>query len=139
MVLCRDDEYLQAPLDRSADSGTSVRIAGSAGRGTQGHRQNDQRGPLTLNGNRDPTRLGRYFEAYALNSAGLAGHKTLYDAAGINRKTALAYERLLKNLMVVDELPAWTSNRLKRLVLSPKRYLIDSALLAGCLALTLQR
>ena len=93
------------------------------------------RDALTLNGSRDPTRLGRYFEAYALNSAGLAEHKTLYDAAGINRKTALAYERLLRNLMVVDELPAWTSNRLKRLVLSPKRYLIDSALLCGALGI----
>ena len=91
------------------------------------------RDALTLNGSRDPTRLGRYFEAYALNSAGLAEHKTIYDAAGINRKTALAYERLLKNLMIVDQLPAWTSNRLKRLVLSSKRYLIDSALLGGVL------
>ncbi len=91
------------------------------------------RDALTLNGSRDPTRLGRYFEAYALNSAGLADHKTLYDSAGINRKTALAYDRLLKNLMVVDELPAWTSNRLRRLVLSPKRFLIDSALLGGVL------
>ena len=91
------------------------------------------RDALTLNGSRDPTRLGRYFEAYALNSAGLADHKTIYDSAGINRKTALAYDRLLKNLMVVDELPAWTSNRLRRLVLSPKRFLIDSALLGGVL------
>ena len=91
------------------------------------------RDALTLNGSRDPSRLGRYFEAYALNSAGLAEHKTLYDTAGINRKTALAYDQLLKNLMVVDELPAWTSNRLRRLVLSPKRFLIDSALLGGVL------
>lgn len=91
------------------------------------------RDALTLNGSRDPTRLGRYFEAYALNSAGLADHKTIYDSAGVNRKTALAYDRLLKNLMVVDELPAWTSNRLRRLVLSPKRFLIDSALLGGVL------
>ena len=52
------------------------------------------RDALTLNGSRDPARLGRYFEAYALNSAGLAEHKTLYDAAGINRKTALAYEHV---------------------------------------------
>ena len=91
------------------------------------------RDALTINGSRDPARLGRYFEAYALNSAGLAEHKTIYDAAGINRRTALAYERLLKNLMVVDELPAWTTNRLKRLVTSPKRFLIDSALLGGIL------
>ncbi len=32
---------------------------------------------------------------------------------------------------MIDELPAWTSNRLKRLSLAPKRYLIDSSLLAA--------
>lgn len=91
------------------------------------------RDAMTLNGNRDPLRLGRYFQAYALNSAGLAEHKTIHDAAGIDRKTALAYEQLLVNLMVVDKIPAWTSNRLKRLVLSPKRYVVDSALIGGAL------
>lgn len=64
---------------------------------------------------RDPARFAGYFEAYALNSAGLAEHKTLYDAARINRRTALAYDRLLRRLMVVDETPAWLPNRLKRL------------------------
>ena len=85
---------------------------------------------------RDPARLRRYLEAYALNSAGLAEDKTLYDAAGIDRRTALAYEALLVNLQVVEALPAWTSNRLKRLTLSPKRYLIDPALLAGIIGAT---
>ena len=32
---------------------------------------------------------------------------------------------------MIDELPAWTSNRLKRLSLSPKRFLIDSSLFAS--------
>lgn len=85
---------------------------------------------------RDPARLRRYLEAYALNSAGLAEDKTLYDAAGIDRRTALAYEALLVNLQVVDGLPAWTSNRLKRLTLAPKRYLVDPALLAGIIGVT---
>ena len=85
---------------------------------------------------RDPARLRRYLEAYALNSAGLAEDKTLYDAAGIDRRTALAYEGLLVNLQVVDSLPAWTTNRLKRLTLSAKRYLIDPALLAGIIGVT---
>jgi hypothetical protein len=88
---------------------------------------------LNLESGRDPQRLGRFFRAYALNSAGLVEDKTIYDAAGINRKTALAYLQLLKNLLVIDELPSWTSNRMKRLVKSPKRYLIDSALLGGAL------
>lgn len=85
---------------------------------------------------RDPARLRRYLEAYALNSAGLAEDKTLYDAAGIDRRTALAYEALLLNLQVVEALPAWTSNRLKRLTLTAKRYLIDPALLAGITGVT---
>ncbi len=85
---------------------------------------------------RDPARLRRYLEAYALNSAGLAEDKTLYDAAGIDRRTALAYEGLLVNLQVADALPAWTTNRLKRLTLSAKRYLIDPALLAGIIGVT---
>jgi predicted AAA+ superfamily ATPase len=85
---------------------------------------------------RDPARLRRYLEAYALNSAGLIADKTLHDAAGIDRRTAVAYERLFVNLQVVDALPAWTSNRLKRLTLSPKRYLVDPALLVGIVGVT---
>lgn len=91
------------------------------------------RDALNLEAGRDPQRLGRFFEAYALNSAGLVEDKAIYDAAGINRKTAVAYTQLLKNLLVIDELPSWTSNRLKRLIRSPKRYLVDSALLGGVL------
>ena len=86
-------------------------------------------------GGRDPARLRRYVEAYAVNTAGVVDDKTLYDAASVNRKTALAYERLLMNLLVVESLPAWTSNRLKRLVLSPKRYLVDPGLVGVVLRL----
>jgi uncharacterized protein len=86
-----------------------------------------------VDGPRDPNRLRRYLEAYALSSAGLVEHKTIYEAAGINRKTALAYEQLLRNLFVVDAVPAWASNRLKRLIRSPKRYVIDAGLLVGSL------
>jgi predicted AAA+ superfamily ATPase len=84
---------------------------------------------------RDPARLRRYVEAYAINTAGVVDDKSLYDAAGINRKTALAYEGLLTNLLIVEAMPAWTSNRLKRLVLSPKRYVVDPALVGAILRL----
>ena len=93
------------------------------------------RDALELERRRDPTRLGRYFQALALNSAGVAEDKTIYDAAGIDRKTALAYEGLLRDLLIVDAIPAWTSNRLKRLVKSPKRYVVDPALAAIALRL----
>jgi len=84
-------------------------------------------------GRRDPRRLRRYFEAYALNSAGVADRKTIYDAAEVNKATALAYEGLLESLLVAEAVPAWRSNCLKRLVHQPKRYLIDPALIAAAL------
>ncbi len=84
---------------------------------------------------RDPARLRRYLEAYALNTAGVVEERTLLEAAGINRRTAQAYERLLGGLLVVEWLPAWASNRLKRLVLMPKRHLVDPALIVGALRL----
>lgn len=79
--------------------------------------------------------LRNYAEAYALNSGGVCDHKTIYDAAQVNRSTASAYEALLTNLFVVDQLPAWTTNRLKRLVHQPKRYVVDAALMAAALRL----
>jgi len=93
------------------------------------------RDAVDLRGLRDPDRLRRYFEAFALNTAGVVDDLTLYEAAAIDRKTALAYEQLLANLLVVERLPAWTSNRMKRLIRSPKRYIIDPALAAGTLRL----
>jgi uncharacterized protein len=93
------------------------------------------RDAMQIDGGRDPDKLRRYFEAFALNSAGIVDDKTLFSAAGINRKTALAYEQLLTNLLIVDALPSWRSNRLKRLILSPKRYLVDGALLTSILRL----
>jgi predicted AAA+ superfamily ATPase len=82
---------------------------------------------------RDTRLLRRYFEAYALNSAGVADHRTIYEAAGINKVTASAYEGLLEGLLVAEQIPAWASNRLKRLARKPKRYLVDPALAAAAL------
>ncbi len=84
---------------------------------------------------RDPQRLRRYLEAVALNTAGVVQHKTLYEAAEIDRQTADAYDRLLRDLLVLDVMPAWTTNRLKRLTRYPKRYLVDPALATGILGL----
>jgi predicted AAA+ superfamily ATPase len=84
---------------------------------------------------RDPVRLRAYLEAYALNSAGIVEHKAIYDAAEINKVTAMSYERLLSDLLVVEQAPAWSSNRLKRVVHRPRRYLADAGLMAAILRL----
>lgn len=85
---------------------------------------------------RDPQRLRSYLTALALNSAGVVDDVTLWTAAGIAKDTARAYDSLLQNLLISDRLPAWTSNRLRRLTLAPKRYLVDPGLFAGVLGLT---
>jgi uncharacterized protein len=93
------------------------------------------RDPETLEEHRDPHRLRLYFEALALNTAGLAQSKTLYDAAHIDHKTASSYERLFTNLLVLDTLPAWSTNRLSRMTRTGKRYLVDTSLVAAALDL----
>ncbi|MGH8995964.1 MAG: ATP-binding protein [Acidimicrobiales bacterium] len=89
----------------------------------------------TLDGARDPVLLRRYFETLCVNTAGIVDDKTIYDAAGISRMTAGAYERLLSDLFVFEALPAWSNNRLSRLVKRPKRYLTDPSLVAAALRL----
>jgi predicted AAA+ superfamily ATPase len=84
---------------------------------------------------RDPIRLRRYLHVLCLNTAGVVDAKTLYDSAGVNRKTALAYDKLLGNMLVVDQVSAWWTNRLKRLVQTPKRYVIDPAVVGAVLRL----
>jgi uncharacterized protein len=82
---------------------------------------------------RDPAGLRRYFETYALNTAGTVADSTIYEAAGVNRRTADRYERLLTNMFLVEAVPSWRSNRLHHLSSRPKRYVIDPALAASLL------
>ncbi|MGH8929125.1 MAG: ATP-binding protein [Egibacteraceae bacterium] len=93
------------------------------------------RDAMDLGLSRDPVRLRRFFEAWALNTAGEVTDRKLLDAAGIDRRTGSAYEQLLRSLLIVDVLPAWSSNRLKRLVRAPKRYVCDPSLVAAVLAI----
>ena len=77
---------------------------------------------------RDPVRLRGYLEVLALSTAGLPTDETLYAAAGIDKRTAGSYDRLLSALFLLELVPTWTSNRLSRLVKRSKRYLVDPAL-----------
>ncbi|MCP3801879.1 DUF4143 domain-containing protein [Allokutzneria sp. A3M-2-11 16] len=82
---------------------------------------------------RDPQLLRRYLEACALNTAGITGHRSIYSAAGVAKATGEAYEQLLRNLLIIDTLPAWWTNRIKRLIRGPKRYIIDPSLALAAL------
>ncbi|HEY0636413.1 MAG TPA: DUF4143 domain-containing protein [Pseudonocardiaceae bacterium] len=89
-----------------------------------------------LAAHRDPQLLRRYLESCALNTAGITDHRAIYEAAGIAKGTGEAYDRLLRNLLVIDTLPAWWTNRIKRLVRGPKRYLVDSSMVLATLRVT---
>jgi uncharacterized protein len=91
------------------------------------------RDPTGTVGARNPGLLLRYLEAYALHSAGVVEAKSIYEAAGIDKKTASSYESVLENVFVVESLPAWKTNRLKRLAQAPKRYILDAGLMAAIL------
>lgn len=82
---------------------------------------------------RDPVRLRRYLRVLAASTGGIPTTKTLIDAAGIDRRTATAYDGLLEHLFIAEQLPAWAANRLNRLVHLPKRYLVDPAFLGPLL------
>ena len=82
---------------------------------------------------RDPGRMRKYLRALAANTGGVPTHKLLYDAAGIDRGTAVSYDSLLDSLMITQRVPAWAGNFMDRAVRLPKRYLIDPGLLGPLL------
>ncbi|MGH3406892.1 MAG: ATP-binding protein, partial [Streptosporangiaceae bacterium] len=82
---------------------------------------------------RDPMRIRHYLQAVAASTAGMPTLKTLIDAVGIDRSTANAYDSLLERLLITQRLPAWSSNRLNRLIRLPKRYLVDPAFIGPLL------
>jgi hypothetical protein len=59
---------------------------------------------------RDPELLRRYLSVLAVNTAGIAAESTLWSAAGINAKTAQAYQSLFQRMFILDLVPAWFSN-----------------------------
>lgn len=82
---------------------------------------------------RDPVLLRRYFEALAASTAGAPTDTTLLQAAGLNAKTASAYDSLLTALLVYEAVPAFSNNRLSRLAKLTKRYIVDAGLVAAAL------
>ncbi len=86
------------------------------------------RDAANLNARPDPERLKRFAEACALHSGGVVDRHSIQRDAGVAKGTAESYEELLRALVLLDQLPAWWSNRLKRLARSPKRHFVDPAL-----------
>lgn len=76
---------------------------------------------------RDLTRLLAFLEG---RNAQLLNQSALSQALGHSRATIERYLALLERLFLIRFLPAWHSNRGKRLVKTPKVHFVDSGLTA---------
>lgn len=85
---------------------------------------------------RDPARLRRYLTVMAEHTGGLPTTATVIEGAGVNERTARAYDSLFQALGILDVVPAWSTNRLKRLTQRSKRYLTDTGIAAAALRVT---
>jgi len=84
-------------------------------------------------GDPDPSKLAHHVHALAAVSGCVVEETTLFDATGVGRRTASRYEALLQAVFFCDQVRAWRSNHLARLVSMPKRFVLDSGLLVATL------
>lgn len=77
---------------------------------------------------RDATRLLRTMRVLATMTGQATADQRLWEAADINKTTFKAYDDLLLRVHLAAPLPAFASNRLKRLTEYPKRFLADTAM-----------
>ena len=77
---------------------------------------------------RNASKLRRYVRAYSAAVGTNTEHAAIHQAANVSKATGETYHDLLDRLGLIEELPGWSHNRLKRLTKRPKRHLIDPAL-----------
>ena len=77
--------------------------------------------------------LPRLLHASAAQTAQLFNLSSLASPFNLSRPSIGNYVTLLERLFLLERLPAWHSNRLKRLVKSPKLHLMDTGLAAALL------
>ncbi len=79
---------------------------------------------------KDASDLLRLLEVLATRSAQLLNQSELSNALGHSRATIERYLIVLERLFLIRRLPAWHSNRSKRLVKTSKLHFVDSGLAA---------
>lgn len=76
---------------------------------------------------RNTSKLRRYVRSYAAAVGTNAESAAIHTAADVSKATGETYHDLLDRLGLIEELPGWSHNRLKRLTKRPKRHMIDPA------------
>ena len=83
--------------------------------------------------------LPRLMRILAQHSGQLTNFTQLGGQIGLDEKTARKYLGVLEQLFLVRRLDPWHSNRLSRLLKTPKLHFLDSGLLAALLGVTPER
>src|SRR5690606_25976815 len=76
-------------------------------------------------------RLPRLLAVLAEHAGQLVNHSSFGAALGLSSVTAQKYVAILERLFLVRTLAPWSSNRLSRLIKTPKLHFLDSGLLAA--------
>lgn len=79
---------------------------------------------------KDGANVTRLLEYASLNTAQLLNLSSISKALSYSRATVESYLSILEKLFLIQRLPAWHSNRSKRLIKTPKMHLCDSGLAA---------
>jgi uncharacterized protein len=91
------------------------------------------RDAVAVGGIREPAKLRAVLNVVAARTAQEQQLERMCTEAGVARSTLSSHLDLLENLQLLIRLPAWTPNRLRRLVRAPKLHLTDSGLTAALL------
>ncbi len=75
--------------------------------------------------------MPRLLAALAEHSGQLVNHSGIGKALGLNHVTARKYVQVFESLFFVHALQPWFTNRLKRIVKSPKLHFLDAGFLAA--------
>ena len=67
----------------------------------------------------------------AEQSGQLSNHANIASALQISRATVARYIETLERMFLIDTLPPWFSNRISRLIKTPKHHFLDSGLLSA--------
>ena len=83
--------------------------------------------------------IPKILQLAAVQSAQLLNMSAIAAPFQMTRQTTSAYFTLLKNIFLVDVLPAWHGNRGKRLIKTPKVHMMDTGLAAVLLGMNAER
>lgn len=80
-------------------------------------------------------KMPRLFEALAHTAGQISNYTKLGGQVGLDSKTASRYVGIFEQLYLIRRVPVWATNRLNRVVKTPKLQFIDSGLLAAVIEL----